>query len=187
MFDQPIIAALNHVAANAPWAREKLKPFAGREALFTMPPWRLQLLIGADGLFQSGRGTPDVEIALPADAPLLALRGEDEVMRAARISGSAEFADALSFVLRHLSWDFEEDLAKVIGDIAAHRTAEMLRSFVGWQKQAARNLAENAVEYLRDESHVLPSPQEIGAFADDVDHLRDDLARLEKRVQQLAR
>ena len=185
MLEQPILAALNHVIVRTAWAQHKLEPFAGREAVFAMPPFRLQLLVTADGLFAAGKGTPDVEIALPADTPLTALQGSDKVMRNARINGSVEFADTLGFVLRNLSWDFEEDLARVVGDIAAHRIAASLRALTAWQKQAARNLAENATEYLRDETGLLPSPQEIAAFSDEVDQLRDDLARLDKRLQKL--
>lgn len=186
MLEQPVIAALNHVIARTAWAQHKLAPFAGREAVFAMPPFRLQLLVTADGLFAAGKGTPDVEIALPADTPLTALQGTDKVMRNARINGSVEFADTLGFVLRNLSWDFEEDLSRVVGDIAAHRIATSLRALTAWQKQAARNLAENATEYLRDETGMLPAPHEIAAFSDEVDRLRDDLARLEKRLQKLA-
>lgn len=185
MLDLPIIAALNHVIARAPWAQQKLTPFAGREAVFAMPPFRLQLLVTADGMFAAGKGTPDVEITLPADTPLTALQGTDKVMRNARINGSVEFADTLGFVLRHLSWDVEEDLSRVVGDIAAHRIAASLRALTAWQKQAAQNLAENTTEYLRDETGLLPAPQEIGMFSSEVDRLRDDLARLEKRLQKL--
>src|SRR5690606_37439306 len=116
---------------------------------------------------------------------LTALQGTDKVKRNARINGSVEFADTLGFVLRNLSWDFEEDLSRVVGDIAAHRIADSLRTLTAWQKQAAQNLAENAVEYLRDEKAVLPAPEEIAAFSNEVDKLRDDLARLEKRLQKL--
>lgn len=187
MLEQPIILALNHVLARTPWAQHKLLPFAGREARFVMPPVQLQLLVNADGLFAVGKGTADVEIVLPADTPLVALQGADKAMRNARINGSVEFADTLGFVLRHLSWDFEEDLSRIVGDIAAHRIASALRSFTAWQKQAAQNLAENTVEYLRDETGTLPAPQEIAAFSSEVDRLRDDLARLEKRLQRISR
>lgn len=185
MLDHVAVAALNHVLARTAWARQKLMPFAGREALLAMAPFRLQLLVNADGLFAAGRGTPDVEISLPPETPLLALQGPEQVMRNARINGSVEFADTLGFVLRHLSWDFEEDLARVTGDIAAHRIANTLRSLTAWQKQAAQRLGENLAEYLRDESGALPAPQEIATFSADVDRLRDDVARLEKRLQRL--
>lgn len=186
MLEQPIIAALNHVIARTAWAQQKLAPFAGREAVLAMPPFRLQLRVNEGGLFAAGTGEADVEITLPASTPLTALQGTDKVMRNARINGSVEFADTLGFVLRNLSWDFEEDLSRVVGDIAAHRIAESLRTLTAWQKQAVQNLAENAAEYLRDEKRVLPSPQEIVVFSQEVDRLRDDLARLEKRLQKLS-
>ncbi|HTJ96967.1 MAG TPA: hypothetical protein VL381_05815, partial [Rhodocyclaceae bacterium] len=173
------------VLGRAAWARQRLSPFAGREALFVMPPFRLQLQVNAEGLFSVGKGTPDVEIVLPAETPLLALQGTDKAMRNAHIKGSVEFADTLGFVLRHLSWDFEEDLSRVVGDIAAHRIANTLRTFTAWQKQAGQNFAENIVEYLRDETGTLVSPQEINGFSSQVDGLRDDVARLEKRLRQL--
>ncbi|MDE2599149.1 MAG: hypothetical protein KGL40_05950 [Rhodocyclaceae bacterium] len=185
MLELPIIAALNHVIVRTPWAQDKLAPFAGREAVFAMPPFRLQLQVSGNGHFAAGKGTPDVEITLPADTPFAALQGADKAMRNARINGPVEFADTLGFVLRNLSWDFEEDLSRVVGDIAAHRVAESLRALTAWQKQAAQNLAENAAEYLRDEKGVLPSPQEISLFSSEIDRLRDDAARLEKRLQKL--
>jgi len=186
MLEQPILTALNHVLARAPWATQKLMPFAGREALFTMPPFRLQLLVTAEGRFVSGRGTSDVEIALPADTPFMAIQGSDTVMRGARINGSVEFADAIGFVLRNLSWDIEEDLSHIVGDIAAHRIANALRAFTQWQKQAAQNLVENAVEYLRDENNALPSLEETTIFSNEVERLSNDLSQLEKRLQRLA-
>jgi ubiquinone biosynthesis protein UbiJ len=70
----------------------------------------------------------EVSISLPAAAPLLALQGKDAVMRAARIEGSAEFAEALGFVIRNLRWDAEEDLSKMVGDIAAHRIVKGSRN-----------------------------------------------------------
>ena len=185
MFDHAAILALNHVLARSSWATARLAPFAGREAMFLMPPLRLQLLVKPDGLFAIGLGKPDVEIALPPETPLLALQSTERAIRQARISGSVEFADTLGFVLRHLSWDIEEDLSRLVGDIAAHRMAKTLRALTAWQKQAAFNLAENATEYLRDETGTLPSPSEISGFSNDVDRLRDDVARLEKRLRRL--
>lgn len=150
-----------------------------------MPPVRVQLAVDAQGMFAAGKGEPDVEIVLPAETPLLALQGMDAAMRRAQVRGSVEFADTLGFVLRHLSWDFEEDLSRLVGDIAAHRIGNGIRSFTAWQRQASINAAENFSEYLRFEAGLLPTPSEVTTFSTDADTLRDDVARLEKRIQQL--
>ena len=188
MLDQAALAALNHLLLGASWARARLVPFAGRAARLSLPPFRLDFRIAADGML-SEPGTEqedhDVEIALPVDTPFLALRGPEAVAKATRISGSAEFADALGFVLRNLRWDFEEDLSKAVGDIAAHRIADILRAFGAWQAQAGQNLAENFAEYLTEENRALVGSRELGAFSDAVSQLDDDLARLESRARRI--
>lgn len=107
-------------------------------------------------------------------------------MRAAHIEGSAEFAEALGFVIRNLRWDAEEDLSKVVGDIAAHRMVSTTREFAAWQQQAARNFGENLAEYFTEEQPLIARRIAITDFSADIDRLRDDVARLEKRLQRLA-
>ena len=119
----PIQAAINHVLGQAAWAREKLMPFAGHAAQIKLPPFEAAFLITPDGSIAAPEAGAELEVAisLPATTPLLALQGKDAVMRAARIEGSAEFAQALGFVIRNLRWDAEEDLSRLVGDVAAHR------------------------------------------------------------------
>jgi len=188
MLDRAALAVLNHLLADAAWARARLAPYVGRTARLILPPWRLDLTITELGqLKEAGDAQPDVEISLPAGAPLLALSGPEAVARVVRISGSAEFADTLGFVLRNLRWDYEEDLSKTVGDIAANRIAGLVNGVAAWQRQAATNLAENLAEYFTEEQATLAKPAEVSAFVANVDGLRDDLARLEKRFSRLPR
>lgn len=189
MLDRAALTALNHLLQRAAWARARLAPFSGRTARLSLPPFRLDLAVTEDGLFAPPgaelQDVHDVEIALPVDTPLLALLEPDAIAKATRISGSAEFADALGFVLRKLRWDFEEDLSKQVGDVAAHRIAGLLRSFGAWQRQAARNLAENLAEYQTEEQPTLAKPAAVEGFRTEVGQLHADLARLEQRVARL--
>ncbi|MBK7765490.1 MAG: hypothetical protein IPI44_04935 [Sulfuritalea sp.] len=184
----PLIAAINHLLGQASWARTKLVPFAGHAARIKLPPFEAAFLVADDGCIAAP--TPEaqleVSISLPAATPLLALQGKDALMRAARIEGSAEFAEALGFVIRNLRWDAEEDLSKIVGDIAARRMVSSTREFAAWQKQAARNFAENLAEYFTEEQPLIAGRIAIADFTADIDRLRDDVARLEKRLQRLA-
>ena len=184
----PLLAAINHLLGQAAWAREKLVPFAGHAAQIKLPPFEAAFLIGADGFLAVPAPEADLEvsISLPAATPLLALQGKDAVMRAARIEGSAEFAETLGFVIRNLRWDAEEDLSRVFGDIAAHRIVAGTREFAGWQQQVAQNFAENLAEYFTEEQPMIARQADIARFSGDIDRLRDDVARLEKRLQRLA-
>ena len=186
MLDRAALLALNHLLQDASWARVRLAPFAGKTARLALPPLRLDLAVTAAGLFEESRLEHfDVEIVLPADTPLLALRGTETAFKAARISGLAEFADTLGFVLRNLQWDYEEDLSRHVGDIAAHRIAGFIKAFGSWQQQARQNLVENIAEYFSEESPTLVMSTAATAFSRTVDQLHDDLARLEQRVTRL--
>jgi ubiquinone biosynthesis protein UbiJ len=184
----PALLAVNHLLTQAAWARDKLKPFSGHTAKITMPPFEAAFLIQDDGLLAppAEGAAPEVSISLPATAPLLVLQGPDVLMRAARLEGSVDFAEALGFVIRNLRWDIEEDLSKLVGDIAAHRFVSNAQKFAGRQQLAAQNLAENLVEFVTYEQAMIANRAAIDDFTRDIDTLRDDLARLEKRVARLA-
>lgn len=184
----PLQAAINHLLGQASWAREKLMPFAGHAAQIKLPPFEAAFLITPDGSIAAPAPDAELEVAisLPAATPLLALQGKEAVMRAARIEGSAEFAQALGFVIRNLRWDAEEDLSRLVGDVAAHRIVKDTTQFAAWQQQAAQNFAANLAEYFTEEQPLIARQADISAFSGDIDRLRDDVARLEKRLQRLA-
>ena len=66
MLTSPAITGLNHLLGDAPWAREKLAPFADRSATFVLKPLELGLGIDGNGYFtESATTTPDVVLELP--------------------------------------------------------------------------------------------------------------------------
>lgn len=190
MIQTILLAGLNHVLGQSAWARDRLRPFAGRIARFSVPPFELALTVGADGYFADAGedAAADVNIALPADTPMLLVQGGlERVMQAARVEGGAEFATELAFVLKNLRWDAEEDLSRVVGDIAAHRVVAGIGTLAKWQRQAAGNLADNLAEYATEENRILVNRREHKMFADEVADLVQSLERLEARADRLRR
>jgi ubiquinone biosynthesis protein UbiJ len=184
----PLLAFLNHLLEPAPWARERLMPFAGRTWRVTLAPLpELTFAVLDSGLLEASDATPepDLVVALtPAALPALARRDE-AMLREVTFTGDAELAAALQFLARHLRWDVEEDLSHVVGDVAAHRIAGGARDFLAWQKEAALRLGQNFAEYLTEEAGVIAAPADVSAFARTVDDLRDAVERLEKRIARL--
>lgn len=187
MIDAAALAALNHLLKGANWARGRLAPFAGRHARFVMPPVSLAFVVTPDGHLDASAASEasDVVIHLPADTPFQLLHGLDKAMAGARVEGNAEFATELSFVLRHLRWDAEEDLARIVGDVPARRIVQGTNEFIGWQRQAARNLGENVAEYLTHESSLLLTRQEFSEYGASVAALDAALDELELRSARL--
>jgi ubiquinone biosynthesis protein UbiJ len=153
-----------------------------------MAPWQIEFAINSSGLLEplaNKSESVDVAMTLPPEAWLALLRGPTEALRLARISGSVEFAETLGFVLTRIRWDREEDLARWLGDIPAHRISGLIGGLVTWQKQAFQRVTENIAEYLTEESAVLATSAQANRFVAEIDGLRDDVARLEKRLQRL--
>ena len=181
------LRVLNHLLASEDWARQRLRPFAGQTAQVSSGSLVLALVVTPEGTFSAGdkTATATVSIALPADAPVRALTDRDGLMAAAQISGPADFAEALGFVLRNLRWDAEDDLSRLVGDIAARRMVSSGKQVFQWQREQAKNLAANLGEYFSEETKAIARRQEITEFCAEVAQQDEALGHLEARIAAL--
>ena len=185
----PAAGAVNHVLRTAPLAMERLRKHAGRTARFTVGPFAFGLTVQTTGEVTPAveGAVPDLEVRIsPFLLPRLAARDES-ALREIEMQGDAEFAHEISFLARNLSWDVEEDLAKAVGDVAAHRIVAAGRAMSHWTRDAALRTAQGAAEYWTEESPLIASRVKVVDFVHDVSVLRDDVERLEKRVEALER
>ena len=104
-----------------------------------------------------------------------------------QIVGDAALASAFIGVISGLRWDVEEDLSRIVGDVAAHRLTEAASALWAWHLTAAKNLAQSLAEYWTEEQPVIASREAVHGFNHAVDDLRDDAARLEQRIERLFR
>lgn len=131
---------------------------------------------------------PDVVIegSLITLARMAGSSGEEAIRDGSlSLSGDAEIADQFRQLLKFARPDFEEELAGVVGDVAAHRLGELARGLSQWGRDARRTMGENIREYLQEESRDAPSRYEVDRFSADVGALRDDVARIEARLNRL--
>jgi ubiquinone biosynthesis protein UbiJ len=183
--ESPLVAVLNRLLEAEGWARERLAPFAGETVEFRAPPLpALRFAILAGGTLAPGTAASLTLTLKPESLPALA-RGEDHFMRTVSIDGNAQLAQEVLHLARHLRWDAEEDLSRLIGDAAAHRVAGLAKDFGAWQLDAVRRLAQGFMEYAQEEARLLAPRAGHAAFAGEIARLRDALERLEKRIGRL--
>jgi ubiquinone biosynthesis protein UbiJ len=181
------VAALNHLLAAEPWARERLAPFAGETIELASPPFpAVRLTIAPDGMVAPAPADaePSLRVHLKPQAAAALARGEEHFLRAVEVSGNAKLAEAVMALARHLRWDFEEDLSHLVGDVAAHRLAGVARDFLAWQSDSAQRLAESFADYLGEEKKLVIRRAELDAFAASLARLRDGVERLEQKVRR---
>jgi ubiquinone biosynthesis protein UbiJ len=178
------VGVLNRMLARESWARDRLAPFAGRTARFEAPPFALALKVAEGGEFADAeRADPVVTVGLDLAALPLALGDPQAALRNVSLKGDAEFAQALAFVLQNLRPEPEEELSRFIGDAAAQRIVGLLRMSASHWRQLAERMLDSSAHYLVTENPMLVGRAEVDEFNAAVSRLRDDVARLEKRVE----
>ena len=181
------LAFYNHLLTQEAWARDRLRPFAGQTARLIAGAFSLAGTITPLGFLRTAAAhTPaDVTVSIPADALWRLSEGREALLGVARIEGRADFADTLSFLLRHLRWDAETDLAPHLGDILAHRLVAGGLALLAGQRRCASNFAANLAEYLRDERRVLITPAEMASLRAALADAEAACSTLERRIARL--
>ena len=103
------------------------------------------------------------------------------------LTGDAATAQRFQTLLDHAKPDVEEELSRVIGDVAAHQLAEFARGVGNWVRDARSTMGDNIREYLQEESRDLPTRYEVEIFGQQVGELRDDVERIAARLKRLER
>ena len=207
MLRLPTALALNHILKQNEWALQRLARHSGKTVRFNIAPFSFTCIIQNNGLLAAveldvlpeitladashktsaqNPQNPDATCTFPPSLLLrLALQDEAAMKAVASEGDTALLADVL-FISRNLRWDVAEDLSHAVGDIAAERIMQFAH---GSQQQAydtARNLSQALVEYWTEEHPLLAKPDQVARFIQNVDKLRDDVARLEQRIDRLA-
>jgi ubiquinone biosynthesis protein UbiJ len=159
---------LNALLGRERWARERLARFAGQGIELRLPlAPAMRLGIATDGKLEPGGPAPSA-IVTPAG-----------------IAGESELAEELRSLRRHLRWDAEEELSRLVGDVAAHRIALTVKALLGWPRDSARRLAEAAADFAVDERRALVRRGELAPLAAEIERLDEALAALEERIARL--
>lgn len=153
---------------------------------------QLHCVPGHDGRVQilgSIEGEPDCTLS---GSPLDLMRARDSSQSAkqlfsgnVRIDGDNQTAHRFSEALAGLEIDWEEQLSRLTGDIAAHEIGRGVRAVLWEGERIGRSGRENLSEYLTEEARLLPHRYEVEDFLADVDTLRDDSERLAARIALL--
>lgn len=197
MFARSSAAALNHLLSQNSWALPRLAKFAGKTAQFDIAPLSFAYTILDDGRLRTADAGCSADawcVIAPSLLPRLVLSGagtadeklpDENVHAEIQSEGDAELLKEIFFLSRNLNWDAAEDLSHITGDIAAERIVQALHSMHQQVHEAAANLSHAAAEFWTEERPLLAKPRHVSAFIQQVDSLRDDMARMEQRISRL--
>ncbi|OUM01354.1 ubiquinone biosynthesis accessory factor UbiJ [Variovorax sp. JS1663] len=132
---------LNHVLQQEPEAQQRLARQQGRVVQFEWRFVTMKVIATPAGLLDLAPegAVPELLLAVTETSPFglarAAFRGDKP---AVRIEGDVQLAAEVNWLVDHVRWDVEDDLARLIGDVPAHaiatgagRVVDALRTFVG--------------------------------------------------------
>lgn len=189
MFKQISTRLLQHLLAQNSWANGLLLPFAGKSVQLNIALVNTSLVILENGSLAMAGDTdvPDATITI-APSLLLRLIAKDEAAKLQiKIEGDTHLATELAKVFSNMRWDYEDDLSKIIGDVPAYKLGELGRHTVGTIKETGVNLGEMLSEYWQEEKPMIAKKRHVEQFNTEVDTLRADVERLEKRIAKLVK
>jgi len=182
---------INHVLGSEPWASAELAKHASKTILLKMPFGELAFKITSAGLLDAlqelDSPTLSLEISSKALGDLAASSGtlREQAFKAVKITGDADLAQLLGRLAGQLRWEYEEDLARLVGDAPANFAVRQGKKFIAASRSAASDLLDNVVEYVSEERKVLLNKRDFTAHKLALNDLRESVERIEKRIQHL--
>ena len=182
---------INHVLSSEPWATGELARHAGKTILLKLPVGDLCFEITPAGLLAVSEASDTSSLVLEVSARALSeLTGStgslrEQAFKAVKITGDADLAQLLGRLVGQVRWEYEEDLARLVGDAPANFAVRQGKKFVSASKSAASDLLSNVVEYVSEERKVLLNQRDFMAHKNELNELRDAVDRMEKRIQIL--
>ncbi len=136
-----VVLLLNHVLMHESAATSRLVRQKGSVVLVQWRTFFIRLLVTPAGLLDLAPPDALADLSLTAtdeSASVIAqslLRGDKPAIR---IEGDVQLAADINWLVDHVRWDIEDDLARIVGDAPAHamgqvagRMAQVLRTFAG--------------------------------------------------------
>lgn len=124
-----LVLFLNHVLMSEPEAMARLARQKGQRIELIWDRIQLQLTPTPAGLLERGRFDGfDLRLSVTEESPVsmasALARGDKPKVR---IEGDVQLAAEVNWLIDHVRWDAEEDLARLMGDAPAHTLAQAAR------------------------------------------------------------
>ena len=182
---------VNHVLEAEPWALAELAKHAGKTIVLRLPVGDLAFEITSPGLLKAlqevNQPSLSLEVSAKALGDLAATSGNlrEQAFKAVKITGDADLAQLIGRLAGQLRWEYEEDLARLVGDAPANFAVRQGKKLVAASRSAAADLLDNVVEYVSEERKVLLNKRDFLVQKSALTDLRESVDRIEKRIQLL--
>jgi ubiquinone biosynthesis protein UbiJ len=179
---------LQHLISQNSWANELLQPFAGKSVRLNFIVTSTTLVILEDGNLAVAGETniPDATVTISPGVMMRLIAKDEAAKLLITVEGDTHLATELAKVFSNMRWDYEDDFSKLVGDVPAYKIGERVRQTAQTVKDTGTNLADMLSEYWQEEMPMIAKKRHVEEFNREVDILRADVDRLEKKLTKLS-
>jgi len=186
---------INRLLLSDPLAFDDLKKLAPKTLLIECKPLKTPIYVvitpygiqlnniyhGDVTVSLSGKPSALLKFAKSADQTKMLM--DEEV----KIHGELDFLLKLKQLAARTDLDLEGLLADFIGDTAATKLGSLAKGLLHHARTSLSSLSKSTTLYLQEESQLLPGQAEVETFILDVNQFRQELERIEARINRLSR
>ena len=135
-----IVLLLNHVLMQEPQATERLARQKGRVVRMQWRDMTFVVLVTPAGLLDvtSADAQADLSLVITDESPFAIAQSLMAGNKpGVRIEGDVQLAADVSWLIDHVRWDLEDDLARLLGDAPAHGVMQAANALVHAVQQFA--------------------------------------------------
>lgn len=171
-------------------ALKKLKPLAGKNIKITIQPINqsMVLQIAENGISVTDDATIEVDTTISGKpSALFAMSTNQHIpgLDGVTINGDATTGQFVADFLKQLDPDWEEAWCDLLGEVPGYHVSQFFQAFKSAGQNLAASIRQSSKEYLLEENRELISPAEMETFLDEVDDLKADWVRLERKFKEL--
>jgi ubiquinone biosynthesis protein UbiJ len=101
------------------------------------------------------------------------------------VEGDVDLAHDIMRLFKTIDINWEEYSAFFIGDLPTHHFSNFVRQCKKTVRHISSRSIEDAVDFIQEEQRFLPTNEEVEDFYEDIRELRNNIDRLEARLNRL--
>ena len=183
---------INQYLAQDPEVAEKLSEYHHKIVEIKFLPFmrkKIFMTIHSDHISLSGQSEKSADVTI-SGTPLALLKAWQSknslIPENIEITGDILLLQNLKNIFNTIDIDWTEQLSKITGDSIAYAASQLFHKLNLCRKTTTNNLSRDLREYLQEEYHILVSRAELTDFYTSVDNLRDDVERLQTKLELIS-
>lgn len=182
-----LFPVINHLIQQNPEHQQDLSRLSGKTLSLNLAGFGLTGHINHDGFLETADQPADTLITFHQSAIRKILTGQEPGVGDISLEGDLMLGMTVLPILGSLRYYASDDLARIFGDSLADSISERAANIGQTVKKIGQSIAEQISDFSREPESPVIDAATLSAWMEEVDKLRDDVARLNERLDRLER